>query len=182
VPYRLHNPNAARPCRTTALTLVETMITLLVIAIAAAIVVPRLGSTNVTRLKAAAELLIADLAYAQAESISHSDDPRVVIFDTSAHTYGVFAASDTSTPLTSPTTGQPYVVDFGSGRAAGLSDVKLLSLSVGGDNTLGFGKYGQLDQTGDATITLRCHGKQVTITVDPVTGEASVSAISDDTS
>ncbi len=149
----------------------------LIIGIMAAIAVPMIGDNNPTRLRAAAQIVAADLAYAQVESVSHGDDTRVVVFDTTNHAYHIAAASDTATPLTNPVGNLPYVLTFGVARASQATGVTIQSLSVGGDDELGFGVYGQLDQTTDATITLACGGHTITITLDATNGESTIGAI-----
>lgn len=153
------------------------MIVVTILGIAAAIVVPTLGNTAPTRLRGAAQLLAADLAYAQIESLSHGDDPRVIVFDTAANTYHIAATSDTTIPITNPIGGVPYLVDYGAGRAAHLADVTISAVSLDGDSELGFGIYGQTDQSTDATITLAAGTSSVTLTVDPSTGEVTIGDI-----
>jgi prepilin-type N-terminal cleavage/methylation domain-containing protein len=166
--------------QTRGFTLVEIMIVTLIVAVAAALVVPMFGDAEVQRLRSAASMLVADMELAQSESIAHPDALRVVVFDTpgtSAHSYRIAPASTPATPITNPIDKQPYRVTFGTGRAATLEGVTIQAYSLGGDTTLGYRSYGQLDQTAAATVTLACDGKQVTISIDPVTGEASVGAI-----
>lgn len=159
------------------LTLVELVMVLAVIGIASALVVPTLGNTAMTRLQSAATLLVADLGAAQIESLAHSDDLRVFVFDTGTATYHIATASDTTTPINNAVSKNPYSVTFGQGRAQSLSGVNISSVSVGGDDQLQFGPYGQLDQATAATITLTAEGNSITITVDPVTGEATIGQI-----
>lgn len=155
-------------------TLVELIMTVLVIAIAAAMVVPRMTDSAATRALAAARMLAADLEYAQVYSITHSDDVCVVVFDTTNHRYDLALASDTATPLTHPTSLQPYRITFGQGQAYALTGVQITAVSVGGDNQLKFGAYGQLDQAANATITVTCDGASAVVTVDAVTGETTI--------
>jgi Tfp pilus assembly protein FimT len=158
-------------------TAVELLITVACIAIAALIVVPAIGDTAPWQLKNAAEVVVADLEYAQTQSIAHPDDPRVFVLDTANSSYYIAAASNPSTPLTNPVGGLPYKVKFGAGRAASVPSVRFGAISVGGDNRLGFGGYGQLDQSTAATITLSAGTHSLTITLDAVTGEASVGTV-----
>lgn len=150
---------------------------MLVLAVAAGMAMPMLRGDDATRLRGAARLVIADLAYAQVESIAHADDPTVVVFDPAMGRYHVAASSAPETPITNPADRLPYRVTFGSGRADALDGVGIVELGVGGDNRLGFGLYGQLDQATPATITLGCGDRRVTITIDPTSGECAVGAI-----
>lgn len=158
-------------------TLVELIIVVLVMAIAAALAVPMMGNTAVNKLKGAASMLAADLAYAQVESIAHGDDRRLLIFDNPSDTYHIAAASDVATPINHPISKQPYLIDYGSGSAESLVGVTINSYSLNGDDQLGFDMYGALDQPIDATITLGCEGMTITVTADANTGETVIGAI-----
>ena len=154
------------------------MIVLVILSILVVLAIPSFGDTDVSRLQAAANLLAADLAAAQFESIAHGDDLRVVVFDTTNHRYHVAASSDTATPITNPGDNLPYLVEYGAGRAGSLAGVTISGLSVGGDDQLQFGVYGELDQSTAATITLSSGGLSVTITIDPVSGDTAIGNIS----
>jgi prepilin-type N-terminal cleavage/methylation domain-containing protein len=170
-------PNLYRPGRCRGFTLVEVMLVVLVLAIVAAVATARMGKSDVQKLVAAAQLLAADLAFAQVESITHGEDPRVVVFNTPAnapHGYHIAAAATPNTAIINPVGKMPYEVRFGFGRAAPLDGVTITGQSVGGDGRLGFGLYGQLDQTINATITLACGGKSIMLTVNAVTGETTI--------
>ena len=155
-------------------TVVELLLVVTIAGIVAALVLPMMAETDATRLAAAARMLIADLGFAQVESIAHGDDPCVVVFDQVNGSYQVTRSSDTSTAITNPADNQPYVTRFGTGRAAELAGVTIQGHSLDGDDELGFGIYGQLDQATQATITLQAGTSTLTVQVDPTDGEASV--------
>ena len=160
-----------------AYTLIEVVIVATVIAIAATVVLPMFGDTKAAKLRAAAQMLSADIAYAQVESMAHGDNPYMLVFDTVSHMYHIARASDSNTPVINPIGKQRYEVIFGQGRAMSLTDVKIANVSLNGDNIVTFGLYGQTDQTMPATITLSCGEKSVVITIDPYTGSAIVGSI-----
>ncbi len=153
------------------------MIVVLILAIVAALAVPMLGNTAGTKLKGAASMLVADVSFAQIESISHGDDLRLIVFDNPNDTYHIAAASDTATPITNPINGKPYLIGYGTGSIESLNGVTIDSYTLDGDDELGFGVYGSLDQATDATITLGCNGLTITVTVDVQTGECVIGAI-----
>lgn len=153
------------------------MIVLVIIGIVAALAAPMFGQTHVTRLRSAAEVLVADLGFAQVESIAHSDSLRVVVFDQDNDSYRIATAADPATPITNPVGNLPYVTTFGAERASELDGVTIDGYSLDGDDQIQFGIYGQLDQTADATITLGLAGKSVTVTVNATNGEASIGSI-----
>jgi len=166
------------------------MIVVMIIGIAAALALPMLTQDTSTKVIAAAQLLAADLAYAQIESIAHGDDPRVVVFDNTNHKYfittesaiaaavGAGGTALTATPITNPVGNTNYVTTFGKTRALALTGVQIGAYALGGDNQLKFLIYGQTDMSANATITLTCSGKSITVTVDPVSGEASIGNVS----
>jgi len=158
------------------------LIVVLIIGVAAGLAVPMLGQTDATRLKAAAQLLAADLAFAQNESITHGDDPRIVVFDTATHTYHIAPTSTPDTPVTEPVSGSPFAVTFGSGRARQLEGVTIATLSMDGDtgstdDRFQFGIYGQLDQASDATITLASGSMTILVTVNATTGDTTIGSL-----
>ncbi len=157
-----------------AFTLVELLIVVVIASIAATLAIPLFTETDSTRLRAATRLLIADLAFAQIESITNAADTCLVSFDLGAASYTLAKSSTPTSPITDPGTNQPYVVQFGSGRAAELAGVSIQAYSLGGDNQVAFGIYGQTDQTTAATITLQAGAMTMTVEIDPSTGEASV--------
>jgi prepilin-type N-terminal cleavage/methylation domain-containing protein len=160
-----------------AFTLVEILIVLVIMGIAATIVVPRLGDTDTSRLRAAAQLLIADLEYTQYESITHPGDTRLMVFDRLNPGYHIATSSRPGVPITDPIGSRTYLRRFGEGSASLLKDVTIAGLSLDGDRRLGFGRYGQLDQSTAAVITLGAGGHTVAITVDAFSGEIVVGEI-----
>lgn len=165
-----------RPATTTAagFTLIEIMTIVAVIAIGSALVMPMFRDQSATQLRSAAQLLAADLDAAKIESLTHANDPRLVVFDLENHRYHLAASSDPDTPITNPFDRNPYRVTFGSKRAAALGLVRIGNLSLDGDDQLGFGIYGQLDQTAPATIQLTADNDAITLTLDPATGEVEI--------
>ena len=167
-------PGPARPAR--AFTVIELLIVVTIIAIAASLVIPMVEKTGTTRLRAATRMLVADLEFAQIESMSHGDDPRLVVLE-GAGGYRIAPRSAPATAITNGADGQAYRVTYGTGRAAELAGVTISAYALGGDLELGFGTYGQLDQDTPASITLAAAGHTVTVTVDPDTGEATVGPV-----
>jgi prepilin-type N-terminal cleavage/methylation domain-containing protein len=158
-------------------TLVEMMTVVIVLAIVAALAVPMMGSTAINKLQGAASMLAADLAFAQVESVAHSDDPRLLVFDNPNDTYHIAVTSDPTTPITNPITNKPYLIDYDTAAAGSLTNVTITTYDLNGDDQLIFDLYGGLDQPTAATITLACDNLTVTISADPNTGETTIGAI-----
>jgi len=158
-------------------TFIEVMIVVATLAIIATLVLPMVTSTETARLRAAARLLVADIEYAQIESMAHGDDPRILVLDAANDAYRIATVSAPDVPITSSLGSTPYETVFGADRAACLTGVTISGFSLDGDDRLGFGRYGSLDQLTPATITLACGGRTITITIDTDTGEATVGPV-----
>ena len=167
--------------RLRAFTLIELLIILAVLGIIASMAAPLVIETAATKLQAAGRLLIADLQFAQTGSIAHPDALYALRFDTSTATYEVVQGTSLpfgcsgATVVTNPVDNRSYTTTFGSGRAAPLDAVTIDSVSLDSDNCLAFGTLGETDQTTAATITLRSGSGTLTVSVDPISGEATVS-------
>ncbi len=158
-------------------TLFELIVTVLVLAIIGALAAPRMTDAAPNRLREAAHLLAADIDFARTESLTHADDPRLIRFDTAGNRYHLAAASDPDTPIDDPLTRQPFVTVFGEGRGSHLAGVALDAVDVGGDDELGFGIYGQLDQPNDASVTMTAGGRRVTLTLHAASGAVAIGPI-----
>jgi type II secretory pathway pseudopilin PulG len=161
---------------------VEVLTVVVIVGIIAMLAIPLLESTDAARVSSAARLIVADMQYAQMYSISHSDNPMGLKFDTSANSYTLVERSgalpfqcSSVTTVTNPVDGEPFTTTFGSGRAAELTGVGIDSVSLDGDECLVFGGFGELDQSSAATIDVSFGGRSLTISIDPITGDATVS-------
>ena len=183
-----HATSRQRPLRGRGrgLTVIEVMVTLICLAVAAVIVLPTVSDNSGERLRGAAQILVADLEYAQSESMSHGDDPRRLVIDADKLGYYITKKSAPlapppppapKTPVNNPVGGMPYVTRFGSDRAAMLGGVSIGAYDLGGDDRLGFGALGQLDQSAPATIELLCGVRKIVVTIDPTTGDVSMGEV-----
>jgi prepilin-type N-terminal cleavage/methylation domain-containing protein len=166
--------------RSPAMTLVEVMIVVVVLAIAAVIAAPMFTQTDVTTLDAACKLLVADLQFAQMHALSHADTRcglRIAgdnlsysIVTNAAQPFNCAAA----VPVTDIVRDEPYVTVWGSGRAPELGGVSVGGYALDGDTCIAFGSLGELDQSMAATITLRIGALTRTVSVDPISGAATI--------
>jgi prepilin-type N-terminal cleavage/methylation domain-containing protein len=157
-------------------TLVELVVVLVCLSLAAAIVLPGFNSLPSIGLRSAAEALVADLEYAQQQSMAHSDDCRAVVFDPATNSYWIAPGSNpvAAGAIPHPVDKLPFVSEFGAGRLSHLGMVRIESCDAGGDNRIVFRSLGQLDQTNAARIVLASGQRRITITLDPTTGEATI--------
>jgi len=174
---RLFAVNRRRRSRRAAgFTFVELMIVIVVIAIISAAAIPMFSGSDSAKLRAAADILVADIAYAQMESISHPDDPRCVWVQNGGTIYRVAPAATPRIPVIDPMTKQDYIVTYGSGRMAQLTGVTVSLTNAGDDSHIAFGPMGELDQTTPPIFTIRVNRSSLVVTVDPVTGEAAIAS------
>jgi prepilin-type N-terminal cleavage/methylation domain-containing protein len=169
-------PNNQQKLGPYAFTLIELVIVLAILAIAAAIVVPMASSAGGLQLRAAANLLAADLEYAKSMAISRGQRYSVV-FDTLNETYQI--EDPNGTVIAHPVKkGFPYRVDFRhEGR---LSQVNIAAVSFNATNEVKFDPLGTPFDGGDGplnsgTVTLQAGGASKVITVAPVTGFVTIS-------
>jgi len=156
------NPRGQR-----AFTLVELMVVIVILAIAAAIVVPSLVSTTDFQALSAARMIVADLQYAQDAAVTQQT-PITVEFDTAQHSYALSNASGT---LVHPMTKAEYVINFPDKR--GFESVRLAAVFGSSDSSVTFDVMGSPDQGG--TITVLAGSFQYTIALAEGTGLVTVS-------
>lgn len=164
--------------------MVELMVVLAIIAIAAAIVVPIASSAGTMQLRAAVTMLAADLEYAKSMSISRGQRYSVV-FDAAGEKYWI-VSGDVYTvdnaiahPLKGPS--HPYVVDFR--HDSRLSGVDIASVTFDGASTVGFDYLGIPYSVGaspaallnQGVIRLQAGAAAREVHVEAVTGYISVS-------
>jgi len=160
-----------RPRRTAAqrgFTLLEMLLTIVIMMIAASMVVPMFGTSDSVYVSAGVALMVADLDYAQATAINDPTDDVAVHFDTVAGRWWLTPAADPATTLTM-SNGEPYDTTMGVGRADLAIDVTIALSGVVG-NEFSYDAYGRLSQTDNAVITLARGSSRAVITIDAEMG------------
>lgn len=167
-PHRPENrPNSSRA--PSGFTLVELVVVIIILAIAAAIVLPRAFGTADLRAQSAARILVSDLEYAQNTAIVLQSD-ITVSFDVSGNSYEVSNGSET---LIHPITHQEYVVDFDTKH--GFDGVSIDAVDFNGASAVTFNSLGAPDA--DGTVDVGAGEHTYRITVAPVTGRVTAARL-----
>jgi type II secretion system protein H len=168
-------------------TLIEMMTVMAILGIAAACVVPLVGTRDDLDVAAAARSVTADLLYAQNRAIA-TQRKHFVAFNGSGYTI-LSQASDTAPlcAITNPTTQNSYVVTLGSANAT-FSNINIASVDFDGSpnltiefDTLGApsvynttqGISTPLINSGTIILATAATGQTASVVIDPATGEAS---------
>jgi Tfp pilus assembly protein FimT len=148
--------------RRRGLTLIDMVVTVLVVGILAAAAVPRFaGALHIYRVDAAAKRLVSDLTLARDQAIATSVT-RTVSFDSQGTVYTLNGVADPDRPS------RTYSVSLAAEPYA-VSAV----VSLGTSRSVTFNIYGRPDQGG--TVTLSSGGVSKVVTVDGTTGRATSS-------
>jgi prepilin-type N-terminal cleavage/methylation domain-containing protein len=154
-------------CNNNGFTMVEILIVIVVIAIAAFTAIPMISSAGSVQIRSASNMIIGDIEYAKSISITRSQ-PYSVVFEPTNEKYSL--EDQSGTVIAHPVRAQfDYVVDFkNDGR---LSKVNIVSTTFSG-NKITFDSLGSPDNGG--TIIIEAGGDSVKIKVEPVTGYVRV--------
>lgn len=163
-------------------TLIEVLITVAIMGLAAAIVVPNMMQGGTLGVQAGARMIIADLLFAQNEAMAQQGERRVV-FDAAGNSYRVekFDSAASAWVLEfNPVLGAPagsanYEVDFDDdGRFSG---VEIVSADFNGTNTVTFDDLGNPSSGG--TVRVRYEAAAYDIRVAAFTGRVTVERATD---
>ena len=151
-------------------TLIDLMMTITIIIVAGALVLPNLSDDKRLRLMAAASILTSDIELAQVMTISHPADAVVVQFDPDNDQYWLAYADAPGTPIPRPDNGRPYLIVFGQDRARSAVGVSL-SLTEVTNNTLAFDAQGGLaDISAHPVIRLSLGTRFIDLQIASTTG------------
>ena len=162
-------------------TLVELMIVIIILGIAAAVAVPMMSSAASMQIRAAGNIVAADLEYAKSMAISRGQ-MYWVVFDATNESYDLRDSSGSviEHPIKK---GFDFTVDFASDSR--LDRVGIASVATNPTGTwIGFDYLGSpyvgtssasYSDLNAGTITLQAGSATKTVTIEPVTGFISVS-------
>ncbi len=164
--------------RTRGFTLIEIIVVVVILMIVALMAVPMFSSAADIQLKAAANMVAADLEYAKSMAISHQQYYSVV-FDSTTDSYEV--QDSVGVVIPHPINPGNLVIDFPSDSR--LSQVVIVSADFdgSGDETITFDYLGS-PRSGSppgtpliyGRISLEAGGFPMTIDVEPITGYVTI--------
>ncbi len=166
-------------------TLIELIVVMAVLGLAAALVIPQMGSVQVLRVQAALQTVVSDLTFAQADAIAFQQR-RAVVFDLENNRYRLVSvpgstideANTLYQPDSDASTGGRYVVNLNVDRYAG---ARLTSSTFTTAAPLVFDDLGtpMADAGSDTpgsggTVTISGSGQTWAVVVEPFTGRVTV--------
>lgn len=171
-------------------TLVEILVVVVIIGIAAAVIVPQISSRDDLKASAAARVIMSDLIYAQNRAITYQAT-HYVQFDVGNGRYTLLAAPGL-TVLTHPVNKIDFVMQFGGTGPNGIPEATLQSAAFTGasateQTVLAFDELGTpmaysiASGTSEAitsgSIVVRSGSYRLKISVEPYTGQISVAQV-----
>jgi prepilin-type N-terminal cleavage/methylation domain-containing protein len=163
-------------------TLVELIVVVVIISIAAVLAVPMLSSASSLQVKSAATMVAADLEYAKNMAISRQQN-YAVIFDVTNSSYQIQAETSPGTweVVTHPITpSKSFVIDFAA--ESHVDSVTISSVDFNSNQTITFDYLGApysgqstgAGLNGSGQISLQADSYSMTINVEPITGYVTI--------
>jgi prepilin-type N-terminal cleavage/methylation domain-containing protein len=154
-----------------AFTLMEVLVVVVILGIAAAVVVPQIGKPGTLTVQAAARSIVSDILTAQNESVARHAS-YTVSFDPTGNSYKIVDAGGTTLAATWKTNGV-YETDFDIDRR--FEGVRISAADFSGKKTLSFDELGSPSSGG--TVDVTASGISYRITVSPFTGRVTVAPL-----
>ena len=160
--------------RSGGFTLVEIIVVVVIISIAAVIAIPMLSSAADMQIRSAANIIAADMEYAKSMAISRQKNYSV-IFDVNNNSYQI--ESDGSVISHPVNASGNFIVSFASDSR--LDRVDISAVDFNSDLTVTFDYLGSPfdvsnQPLNNGQVTLVADGITVNVTVEPVTGYITV--------
>jgi prepilin-type N-terminal cleavage/methylation domain-containing protein len=164
-----------------AYTLIEMLIVVTILGIAAAIVVPAMGDAGVLRVQSAVRQVISDINYVQSEAIAHQES-KAILFYPSENRYVLLDMPGGTVDASR------YAFQNTRFTTSGMGDARITSTaftnSFGNANLLIFDEQGSPvlsagsgTAPSNGTVQISGSGQTFTITVEGYTGRVSVSRV-----
>ncbi len=172
-------PDVRRRCaRPSGLTLIEVLMVVAILGIAATIVISTTGDTSDLQVRAAARELTSVLLYAQTLAIA-AQQTRQVVFDDVQHGYQV--QDSDGNVITDPVNNTGMQMTFPTNK--NYRRVTIANININGTSAVAFNDLGApLDGNGDplntaANVTLAAGTIQIRIDVEPVSGKINLTEL-----
>jgi prepilin-type N-terminal cleavage/methylation domain-containing protein len=156
-------------------TLVELILVIMLLGIAAAVVAPSIGSTDVLRVQSAVRSLVADLTFAQSDALARQQG-RAVVFDVPGNSYAILEVHNATL---SPATDTILTRSLRSVDKHG--DSHIVSAQFDNSSVLVFDSLGGPVQSpgstnpgNGGTVVISGSGGTFTLTVEAYTGRITV--------
>lgn len=160
-------------------TLIEVLVTVTIMGLAAAIVVPHMLRGGTLGVQAGARMIVADMLYAQNEAMAQNDARRV-LFDIDANSYTVqHYDTDSSSwiadrnPVLGGNATTNYIVDFDNDQR--FRGVQIVSADFGGETWIEFDDLGNPSSGG--TVRVQFDEHRYDIKIAPFSGRLTVEAV-----
>jgi len=160
-------------------TIIELLIVVVIIAIAAMTAIPMLTSADSFQIRSAANMVAADLEYAKTIAISRGQNFSVV-FDKTAESYRI--EDESGAVIAHPVKkGFDYIIDFQNDGRLNKVDIEDVNFDLDSSHTITFDYLGSpysgprtSNPLNSGVISLRAGQMTVTVNVEPVTGFISI--------
>lgn len=160
-------------------TLIEIVIVVVILAIAAMTAIPILTSATSFQIRSAANIIAADLEYAKTIAISKGQSFSVV-FDKTTESYRI--EDESSAVIAHPVKkGFNYIIDFQNDSRLNKVDIENVDFDPGSGSTITFNYLGSpysgsgiSNPLNSGVITLKAGNMAATINIEPVTGFISI--------
>jgi len=163
-----------------AFTLVELLIVVAVLVIAAAVVIPNIGSAADAQAMSAARVLAADIEMARSLAL-RSMRPHTVLFSDDLQSYKVVADYDGGSFAAAEAVPHPVTegkrMETTLAERLGMDRVTVESVSFGGERFVTFNELGEPSASG--TVIVAAGDLEVEVAVAALTGTVTVSRVSD---
>lgn len=170
-------------------TLIEMLCVVTILGIAAAVVLPQIGSGSGIKLSAASRRVMSDLLYAQDRAISTQQKHyfRITGLGTPTQTMELLAVpldGGPPAPVKNPVDLSDFATRFGEGASPGLEGVNLVAATYADGAMMGYDELGapvaldpQTQAAGviapDTMLRLTCGEGRMTLRIEPMTGDVS---------
>ena len=167
------------PTRRTGYTLVEVLITVTIMGLAAAIVVPNMLQGGTMGVQAGARMIVADMLFAQNEAMAHNSARRIVFSpDTDRYFVQKFDSNAGAwvldyNPVIGGNSKNNYEIDFT--QDSRFRGVDIVSADFGGTATVQFDDLGNPSSGG--TVRIRYDQHVYDVKLAPFTGRVTVEKV-----